>query len=333
MTGNIKYNIVLVEGLGFSGSGAVLDLLREVNGCYVLPTEFRIINDPDGLLSLESAIVDNWTVFQGDVAIKRFRKLCQNLSNKYTGPYATLDHTKIFGREFLPVVDRYLDKLTQLEFNCLWYGNDSFLRRKLIARRFIGRNRFTTKKMYVAKNMKRDEFLIYTRDFLSELASLCISDKRIGLFVIDGDYSVLNAKRVMSYLTRGKMILVIRDPRDILSTVRKGLGAYIPYDLENNIKWQLSIYKRWIESLKYLSKEEYIIIRFEELISNYFEVTKNIFSFLKVDSKKHVKKYHFFDPNESIKNVSLWKENLTLQESELIKSLFAKINNEIEVIW
>jgi len=32
---------------------------------------------------------------------------------------------------------------------------------------------------------------------------------------------------------------VIRDPRDILSTVRKGLGAYIPYDLENNIKLPL----------------------------------------------------------------------------------------------
>ncbi len=68
-------NIVIVAGLGASGSSAVVDLLQEVDTYYVMPNEFRIFSDPDGLMSLESALVDNWTIYQSDMAIKRFRQL------------------------------------------------------------------------------------------------------------------------------------------------------------------------------------------------------------------------------------------------------------------
>lgn len=324
---NTKHNLVLIEGLGFSGSGAVLDLLREVDGCYVLPTELRLINDPDGILSLESAIVDNWTVFQGDMAIKRFRKLCKNLSNKYTSPYSTLDHTKIFSKYFLPVVDKYLDKLTLLEFNGLWYGNDSLLRRKLIGRRFVGRNKFTTRKMYVAKNIERDEFLIYTDEFLSELASLYIGDKRAGLFVIDGDYSVLNAKRVMSYFPKGKIILVIRDPRDILATVRNGFGAFMPEEFNKNINWQLSLYKRWCESVKVIPNDKFKVVHFEDLVIKYEIIKKEIFSFLEIDEKLHLKKQSIFDPSDSVKNIGIWKDVLSKREMSIIEQSFKGFYN------
>ena len=315
-------NIIFVEGLGFSGSGAVLDLLREVEDCFVLPTEFRIINDPDGLLSLESAMIDNWTVFQGDVAIKRFRKLCKNLSNKYTGPYSTLDHTKIFGKDFLQVVDKYLDNLILLDFIGLWYGNDTYLKRKMIGRRFIGRNKYTTRKMYVAKNLEREEFLKYTREFLSELASLCLDERKPGLFIIDGDYSVLNPKRVLSYFPEGKMILVIRDPRDIMATVRSGLGAFMPDDFNKNIEWQLSLFKRWQKTVKDLPKDQFMLINFDDLVNKYEIVRDDIFSFLGIDKATHTKKLSNYNPSVSVKNVGIWKTKLSTQEASIIEQKF-----------
>lgn len=315
-------NIIFVEGLGFSGSGALLDLLREVDNCFVLPTEFRLINDPDGLLSLESAIIDNWTVFQGDVAIKRFRKLCRNLSNKYSGPYSTLDHTKIFGKDFLKVVDEYLDKLTQLDFEGLWYGNDTFLKRKMIGRRFIGRNSFTTRKIYVARNLDREEFLEYTREFLSKLASLCLDERKPGLFVIDGDYSVLNAGRVLSYFPQGKMILVIRDPRDIVATVRSGLGAFMPDDFDKNVEWQLSLFKRWHKTVKELPKDQFLLINFDDLVNQYDKIQEEIFNFLEIDKSTHTKKQSIFDPSVSIKNIGIWKTKLSEKEASIIEQKF-----------
>jgi hypothetical protein len=332
MHDNIRQKFVLIEGLGFSGSGAVLDLLREVDNCFVMPTEFRLINDPDGLLSLERALIDNWTVFQGDTALKRFRSLCNALTNKFSSPYSTLNHKKIFSKEFLPAVDRYLNKLTKLEFNGLWYGNDTYLRRKLIGRRFIGRNKFTTRKMYLANDLKEDEFYKYTSDFLIELASLCISEKRANRIVIDGDYSVLNAKSVLNYFPSGKMILVIRDPRDILATVRKGMGAFIPNEFRKNIQWQLSIYNRLIKNFLPLSKKQCLIIRFEDMICNYDEIRKGIFSFLNIDAKTHNNKYQYFNPKYSKKNVGIWTDCLTIEESDLVISYFEDINKIIKVI-
>jgi len=318
----INNKTILIEGLGFSGSGAVLDLLREVDDCYVLPTEFRIINDPDGLISLESSLIDNWTVFQGDVAVKRFRKLCKNLTNKYTGPYATLDHSKVFGKEFLPAVDRYLDKLIQMDFHGMWYGNDSYIRRKMIGRNFIGRNRFTTRKMYVPKNLTREEFQNYTCEFISELRDLYMGKKKSGFFVVDGDYSVLNAKKVLRYISCGKMILVVRDPRDIIASVRYGLGAFMPEDLIKNMDWQFSLFNRWHQTIENLPKETFRLIYFEDLITKYDETTNKIFSFLGIDKKLHKRKKTILDPVVSIKNIGLWKNVLSEEEAIFIEQKF-----------
>jgi hypothetical protein len=315
-------NIIFIEGLGFSGSGALLDLLREVDQCFVLPTEFRLINDPDGLLSLESAIIDNWTVFQSDIAIKRFRKLCKNLTNKNKGPYTNLDHTKFFGKDFMKMVDEYLDLLTQLKFRGLWYGIDTFLKRKLIGRKLIGRNRFTTRPMYVAKNIDRSEFHKLTHDFITKLASLCIKQDAKEFFVIDGDFAVLNAQRVLNYFPKGKMILVIRDPRDILATVRNGLGNFMPDNFKDNLEWQLAIYRRWKKSLETTSKNQVMVVYFEDLVKNYDQQIREIFSFLNIDQSLHNKQKEVFDPKVSIKNIGLWKHLLSSEEAKLIEQKF-----------
>ena len=75
--------IIIGAGFGSSGLSAFMNLLEEVEGIYTTPQEFAMFNDPDGLISLESALIDNWSIFQGNVAIRRFKKLAKVLSKKY----------------------------------------------------------------------------------------------------------------------------------------------------------------------------------------------------------------------------------------------------------
>ena len=79
------YPIILIGGFGRSGTGAIHQLLRAHDEIYALPHyEFRLLTDPDGLLSLKSAIVDNWNIFQADFALDRFINIYIRLINMYS---------------------------------------------------------------------------------------------------------------------------------------------------------------------------------------------------------------------------------------------------------
>ena len=95
--------IIIGGGFGSSGLSALMDLLREVEGVFITPQEFAMFNDPDGLISLESAILDNWSIFQGNVAITRFRNLALALNKKYRNPYPGLAYSRYLGKAFLSI--------------------------------------------------------------------------------------------------------------------------------------------------------------------------------------------------------------------------------------
>ncbi len=63
---------IAVSGYGWSGSGAVVDMLREVDGCGTPGFEFSLIKEPGGIIDLECLLVDNWDVIREADAIDRF---------------------------------------------------------------------------------------------------------------------------------------------------------------------------------------------------------------------------------------------------------------------
>ena len=96
--------IIDVSGFGHSGKTAVSDLLREVNGvgAHDHSFEFGLIRYADGILDLQSNLVDNWSPIRSDRAIKRFRELCQKLASGYS------KHLNPF---FLEISDKYIESL------------------------------------------------------------------------------------------------------------------------------------------------------------------------------------------------------------------------------
>ena len=313
----------MIEGLGYSGSGAVLDLLREVDDLFVMPTEFRLINDPDGLLSLESALVDNWTIFQSDFALRRFRRMCHALARRFRSPYAPLDHERVFRGRFMLAVDRYLEDLTGLKYRGIWYGIDSVARRLLNRFDLLKRAPFLTEEMHIGRLLSREDFLSRTRAFVAELEEL--ADPDAGVFVFDGDYSAMNPARVLDYVPDGRMLVVIRDPRDVMAQVRQGTFLFAPEGFDAGLEWQRLIWTRAAEAMRDLPTERLQVLRFEDLVLRYDEVLPRVFDFLGLDLSRHARPKTLLDPARSSRNVGIWQQALSPEEAERVDQALGRI--------
>jgi len=77
----IKMKIVIVIGTGYSGSSAVHDFITN-NTNYENPLhnqEFRILDDPDGILNLYNSFYVNCSINNFTNAIINFEKYIKNL--------------------------------------------------------------------------------------------------------------------------------------------------------------------------------------------------------------------------------------------------------------
>lgn len=310
-----KYHIVIVGGFHGSGSSAVIDLLTEFDIFKNLNSEFRLLVDPDGIMNLENNLINNWSPFQSDMAIKRFKRLINNLSRVYRFPYFGLDLTKKLGKEFISLSNEYINKLLSFSYNGMWYGINNpiwWMGNKL--KRKFGINLFNCNRcIYVS--FKKDRFIAITKNYLEQLFKINVDKKTKYIILDEGDAS-LNPDRVLKYFNSAKMIIVHRDPRDNFVGALKNNFVFIPSEVRIFIKW----YKCLQEQTSMYSNvnNKVLRIQFEDLVLKYDETLKNILQFLSVKNYKHIHKKKYFNPGISIKNIGIWKDYKNKHEIELI---------------
>lgn len=314
-------NIIFAAGLGSTGSSALVDLLREVKGFYSMDDEFRLFVDPYGLISLRDALVDNWSIFQADTAITNFKKLAFDLNYRHRSRYVGLAHSKYFGGFFLEETERFINEISEFEYRGIWYGNASRIERKLNTFSYLRKSRIGSKKMYVGKNLDAAEFSSAARKYIENLVSFLLKKHNKTLFCFNENLSCMFPEKINNLLPNSKVILVIRDPKDVYAdSVRVKWGA-IPDDPAQFIKWQIAVYKGWMkvqERLQDFKKvsESILVVKFEDFISNYSKVIGEIFDFLDIQPEEHIAKKKYFNPDKSNKNVGQWKTLLNENDVE-----------------
>ena len=318
--------IILGGGFGSSGLSALMDLLSEVEDTFVTPQEFRLINDPDGITTLESNLVDNWSMFQGNVSIRRFSLMAKKLGKKYTSPYPGLDYTLMFGKEYSIAVADYIQSLVELSFIGLSYGVDTLLKRQLNQRvPLLRRSRLTNIEMFVAKNPTRDEFQKITKKFLLRLAKYALEKNGKSRFVIDEGFASMNIEKIINYLPVGsKIIVMIRDPRDVYSELKISNDAWMfqPKGVADFARYQKSMFDRWEEQKRNFSYPNQLLeVKFDDLILEYEKTRLTIFEFLSIDKDHHIDKYQKLDPRISRKNVGQWSKRLEPIEKDVFSNI------------
>lgn len=319
-----------ISGFGHSGKSIITDLLREFKG-YQVPHynfEFNLLRIQGGLLDLEHALNDNWSPIRSDAAMRRFRRLIKRIgpSAKLSNPSSLflsngMNYDMYFNGHFSELTNKYIDSLVNYEYEGEWpYPMieeptwKQFYQRLLI-------------KMHVAKQFNShvtvaapSDFIKRTREYLDTLFN-SIREEQNESFVMHNAVEPYRPVPALELFSNAKAIIVQRDPRDIYASNFVKEGAYNP-SFENTTNWRMKQsflisenIDRFIERQKTYfdmvrrNEDDNRVLRlqYEEVIFNYDQNLNKIFDFLDEPATVHQNRQFYFKPENSKKNIGLWK--------------------------
>ena len=109
--------IVVTIGTGNSGCGAIHDFLIKCTK-YKSPfkgQEFRLMDDPEGILNLYHNFYTNCSINNYSNAIMRFKNYIENLVNLEMNFNGKIK--KVYNKELLPLTNDYIKNITTLDYN------------------------------------------------------------------------------------------------------------------------------------------------------------------------------------------------------------------------
>ncbi len=341
--------IIDVSGFGHSGKTAVSDLLREVKGveAHDHSFEFGLIRYADGILDLQSNLVDNWSPIRSDRAIKRFRELCHKLASGYS------KHLNPF---FLEISDKYIESLIDGRlfingwFDPLYDQQKLDINREILKKFGLLEIAKTFAKILrnkkVSYSKKTEVFLSIGSDFIFKtkkyLEEIFISNKSIkSEFILTNNmFEPFSPTSALDYFEDAYCIVVERDPRDIYASVINYDQSFIPDFEENNKTYSKNYLKGLKEdmlgvmnvqsfitrqkvyyqmAISSMDDDRVVRIKYEDLVLSYESTVEYLFKRLKIHPKNHFRKNSCFDPNQSSKNVGLWRKLANTDEMRRIE--------------
>lgn len=248
--------IVNVSGFGWSGAGAVHDLLREYSDAEFLAVdwrnvdlEFTLLWEPDGIRDLEYKLCQKHNSFgDSNTAIKRFLRLV-----KAQNKTSFLHYDTQFNGEYEAICRRYIEDLVQFRFKGRTFEEVMYPDMKervlgcynQVVARLLGnhivRNVFHQdlshhlthphlNTIYVSYNPAF--FLERTQDLMEELLSYSRRERSFPL-ITDELFPPDSPQDYFKYVKEpAKCIVVRRDPRDLYLLAKQTYHSEIPIPSE-----------------------------------------------------------------------------------------------------
>ncbi|MDR2407073.1 MAG: sulfotransferase domain-containing protein [Bacteroidales bacterium] len=314
ITQTFKY-VISVHGFGHSGSGAIIDLLREIpkatvlggvdsNGSNSNPVEafpeFDIIRVAGGLFEMEKLIDSSANIFINDALINRFIDLLDHSYYLYSVKHREIQIL------LLNFMSKIIDFSISVEKECFNLHLKSCKKNPVI---------------YFLKTFSKEEYISYCSELLQSIFSLLGTNH---LLVLDQLFSGMENKFAYNrlYVPNLKTIVIQRDPRDVFTTGLILKNEWVPYsDVVKFVKW----YSLMIKNYPYIDSD-ILNLKFEDLVINYDVERKKILDFLGLDINDHENIKTKFVPERSIKNIGLWKNRKDIKEQ------ISYIENKLD-IW
>ncbi len=312
--------IVSVSGFGWSGSGAVLDLLREYSdlevafdGCNVDP-EFILLADVDGIRDLEYHLMERNCRTSSYMAIQRYMDLVKAY-NKY------MNVNDVFEGKLVDITKKYLDGLVDFKLKSATYHeyyqtNPLFFKyNELVCHIFYNRiTRFFLKDFYkkilYEKNTLMsvayypDDFQIKTKKYLNTLFDMLRKDKNKPI-VFDQMLPPDAPVTFMKYIDEPRCIAVRRDPRDSYILAKRVYNSSIPIPV-SSVNDFIVYYRKIVQNTYIFDNPAILNIQYEDLIYSYEETKNRIEKFLGISHHDYPKSK--FNPAVSVNNTQLFKK-------------------------
>lgn len=326
--------IIGICGYGYTGSSAIVDLLKEYEELDVLVKnfsytfEFSLPYEPDGLLDLEYHLTKAPAKhLKSDMAIYRFMQLTSWQRNPMN---------RVTNGQFSSLTEDYLNSLIQVAYHCrrvdtrrnnrlqiYWEKGIGVLQRKLEKK--LKRNVKIAKEDIRYVSVYPNDFLKLTREYVANILDAGKTEKET-IRLIDQPFPPNNPEDVFHYFDDPYAIVVDRDPRDIYVMVKHFAfrsGRFIPSDrVEDFVEYYKAVRRHRPDK----DQSRVLRIRFEDLIYEYDTTVKQVENFLNIEKHTHVRQ--FFKPEISMRNTQMMnlfpedREAMTYIENHLSDYLY-----------
>lgn len=320
----MKPQYVIVAGYVWTGSSALVDLLKEYKGAWESNVEFRLIKDSYGLTDLRYNIVENWDPLNVDNAIKDFIWLTKTLNQKKSIVSSGLGYgsQEVFGNKFNIATNIFINKICDFRYEGTWWMTDFKCSKLQLLTKKIRRKLKLTKKEYMYySSCNEKEFDEAVREYLNELFLIGKNQDNDRFAILDQALPAQNPYLLNKFFENSKMIIVDRDPRDVYVETLNGemlIGPEIKKtrNVEIFLKW----HEQYHKNVNFIGKNSNIMkLNFEDLVLNYDNTINEIEKFLDFTPQDHISKFKFFNPEISEKNIGKWKTHDHLEEIYLLQ--------------
>ena len=335
--------IINVTGIGNSGKGAVVDLLRSFSNTWAPASsfEFDFFRINGGMIDFLEIISKDNSSIKTDMAFKRLKSNCIKMGINpkiidLRGHFISTGHRydRLFSGNFTKITNEFLDDLVERKIKAYWpfdrleksYISNFFIK-------FFSRIGFSSLDHSFIHQLNKDELDKKFDKYIQDLFS-CLGDRKYGVYVMNNFFDPYHINDFVKWFRGVKSIVVIRDPRDIYvsglsgAQINKKNKKLLPQENDgkeksflgtNDLDFFINRYKKNMESIDRGFPNSQLIIRFEDLIYDHKNTKKRILDFLEMDLGHEDSQESKFNPKLSMKNTFIWKKYDGADEIDRIK--------------
>lgn len=261
---------IFISGTGRSGSNITKDLLSKHPDTYALPFEYRFTIDPDGLISTYNILKNIWSPFQASIAIDRLESLLFKMEAVDAQQMLHQGYDDWELGKWFPNYNEYvkvlIKDLSQISYNGNWPG----------VKTENGNNIVRS-----TKSIDKSQIVKPFRNFLTILYNDLLELNHAKCLIEDNTWSLLFAADLLTILPEIKFIHVIRDPRDIISSIVN--QRWCPSNLPDCINFYKSIVSRISQQIERIPEKAVVHIKIEDLVRKYDETMQLLSDFIGLD--------------------------------------------------
>lgn len=332
----LKY--VDVSGVGNTGKTAVSDILRELENFDVpeYSFEFDIFRVPGGILDFKYHLCEDWSPIRSHDAYRAFVR-CVELMGSNPKWYNFFQMMNItgnrydarFGNRFTVGGKQFAQSLLKGEYLAYWpyeFLSYDFLKR--FYAKLQMKTGFRLHSRTAVRLVDADEFNTKASAYIDSLFNEPEKNNNRTV-VFNNAFEAYNPVRALDILRNSKSIIVTRDPRDVYVSgqsahrvkkedrhlqAKENDGLNKSFLATDDLGLFIERYRLYMKNVYKGTDPRVLVLRFEDVVTDYENTVKKILSFLEIDSKPHLTPKKYFDPGKSIKNIGGWK-NFSDQES------------------
>ena len=319
--GNVS--TVFITGTGRSGTNVTKAIFARHSKCATLPFEYRFSIDPGGVVDFFNQYSSNWSPFMADKRLRSFENFLLTLAQRNDSNYAASNWLRRIdprSEDITPFayagwelekcfpgykkfVKALMDQLVDYKYSASWPGSDSLSKSNL---------------MYFGTPKSKEELIPLLGVFLDSCFQSYLNKTGKETFVEDNTWSILYAKDLLDLVPKGKILHIVRDPRDVISSLIK--QRWTPSDLDQILTWYKSIMETWKIQRNKLDKTQFLEVKLEEITSNTTAVIKDMCVFTGMDYE------------DSMSTLDLSKSNSGRYKTELSKEEINKVERALSSI-